>query len=137
MLRSSLSIFFFLMRRRPPRSTRTDTLFPYTTLFRSVAQGIARIKDMLPEANQASRVPVSAASLVVGLQCGGSDGYSGITANPALGAAMDRLVRAGGTAILSERSEEHTSELQSLMRISYAVFCLQKKKRRKHIIIQI
>src|SRR3546814_13876734 len=116
MLRSSLSIFFFLMRRRPPRSTRTDTLFPYTTLFRSVAQGIARIKDMLPEANQASRVPVSAASLVVGLQCGGSDGYSGITANPALGAAMDR------------RSEEHTSELQSLMRISYAVFCLKKKK---------
>src|SRR3546814_7293563 len=65
---------------------------------------------MLPEANQASRVPVSAASLVVGLQCGGSDGYSGITANPALGAAMDRLVRAGGTAILSETPEIYGAE---------------------------
>lgn len=77
---------------------------------KAVARGIARIKEMLPEANQAARVPVSAASLVVGLQCGGSDGYSGITANPALGAAMDRLVRAGGTAILSETPEIYGAE---------------------------
>ncbi|MDN5841906.1 MAG: altronate dehydratase family protein [Alcaligenaceae bacterium] len=77
---------------------------------KAVAQGIARVKEMLPEANQTARVPVSAAGLVVGLQCGGSDGYSGITANPALGAAMDRLVRAGGTAILSETPEIYGAE---------------------------
>src|SRR3546814_15478892 len=77
-----LDIFVFLMIRRPPRSTRTDTLFPYTTLFRSC------------------RPAAAAASTTAG--CGG---YRS-----------------------SWRSEEHTSELQSLMRISYAVFCLKKKK---------
>src|SRR3546814_12965557 len=86
-------VFFFLMIRRPPRSTRTDTLFPYTTLFRSryilgSLTGLASAKHMRP------RKPD--------------------------GAAVD-----GDRA---RRSEEHTSELQSLMRISYAVFCLKKKK---------
>src|SRR3546814_13346111 len=80
--------FFFLMIRRPPRSTRTDTLFPYTTLFRS---GFDRLDhDQLPQ--------------------------PGTDHGPA----------ARNRGILS-RSEEHTSELQSLMRISYAVFCLKKK----------
>src|SRR3546814_13697866 len=79
------SIFFFLMIRRPPRSTRTDTLFPYTTLFRS------------------SKPPSSAC-------CDSPRGFM----------TQDPLV----TVV---RSEEHTSELQSLMRISYAVFCLKKK----------
>jgi altronate hydrolase len=65
---------------------------------------------MHPAANAVRREPVSASHLVVGLQCGGSDGYSGITANPALGAAVDRLVRAGGTAILSETPEIYGAE---------------------------
>src|SRR3546814_11182026 len=81
--------FFFLMIRRPPRSTRTDTLFPYTTLFRSLCRAVRRAR------------PPGA-----GCRAGGA---------PAV----------RGTA--EARSEEHTSELQSLMRISYAVFCLKKK----------
>src|SRR3546814_10870583 len=83
------------MIRRPPRSTRTDTLFPYTTLFRS-------------------RLPPG----------GGRDGgFGALSAHQRGGAAGRRAPR---------RSEEHTSELQSLMRISYAVFCLKKKKKQLH-----
>src|SRR3546814_4742083 len=80
------SFFFFLMIRRPPRSTRTDTLFPYTTLFRS-----------------------------------------------ATGGSRCASVATGGKLEIGQmmRSEEHTSELQSLMRISYAVFCLKKKKQKQ------
>src|SRR3546814_5164025 len=84
------------MIRRPPRSTRTDTLFPYTTLFRSVADADDRDADF----------PVAHA--------GSSWGRKGVDEREA-------EARAG-------RSEEHTSELQSLMRSSYAVFCLKKKK---------
>src|SRR6056297_3923174 len=80
------SFFFFLMIRRPPRSTRTDTLFPYTTLFRSLD-----------------------------------------VANPVF-RGLDRLEQRH--LLLLERSEEHTSELQSLRRISYAVFCLKKKNKK-------
>ncbi len=76
----------------------------------TVDRGIALVKAMLPAANAITRQPVSARHLTVGLQCGGSDGYSGITANPALGAAVDRLVRAGGTAILSETPEIYGAE---------------------------
>ncbi len=65
---------------------------------------------MLPIANREARVPVSARHLTVGLQCGGSDGYSGISANPVLGAAVDLLVRQGGTAILSETPEIYGAE---------------------------
>src|SRR3546814_17098286 len=78
-----LFCLFFLMIRRPPRSTRTDTLFPYTTLFRSLLAALA-----WPAAHARDAAPQPA-----------------------------------------PRSEEHTSELQSLMRISYAVFCLKKKKK--------
>jgi len=78
----------------------------------TIADGIAAIKALLPQANRVTRQPVSARHIKVGLQCGGSDGFSSITANPALGAAMDILVRHGGTAILSETPEiygvEHT-----------------------------
>src|SRR3546814_10492886 len=97
------SLFCFLMIRRPPRSTRTDTLFPYTTLFRSHAAG-GRV------------VAVGTTSLRL-LESAATD---------------DGTVRpfTGETAIFI-RSEEHTSELQSLMRISYAVFCLKKKTRNK------
>jgi altronate hydrolase len=71
----------------------------------SIQAGIDAVSAMLPAANNVRRQPVSAKHLSIGLQCGGSDGFSGITANPALGAAMDFLVRHGGTAILSETPE--------------------------------
>lgn len=77
---------------------------------KTVAKGIALINDMLPQANQARREPCSAAHITIGLQCGGSDGYSGISANPALGAAVDLLVAHGGTAILSETPEIYGAE---------------------------
>src|SRR3546814_5975025 len=97
--------FFFLMIRRPPRSTRTDTLFPYTTLFRSSAiSGLTDIEQ--PGAFVPQR-----------FGCVGVDGERTHTR----------------PAEFAVRSEEHTSELQSLMRISYAVFCLKKKKIKKHI----
>src|SRR3546814_1650784 len=91
------------MIRRPPRSTRTDTLFPYTTLFRSP-------------------YPLRSAPATHGGRQAGN-------ARPADAPAPDQG-RIGGEA--RSRSEEHTSELQSLMRISYAVFCLKKKKTTKH-----
>ena len=77
---------------------------------KTIAHGIGLIEGMLPHANDVTRQPVPASHLVVGLQCGGSDGYSGITANPALGAAVDLLVRNGGTAILSETPEIYGAE---------------------------
>src|SRR3546814_3791105 len=108
--------FFFLMIRRPPRSTRTDTLFPYTTLFRSELNG----EDGFPHSEI----------------CGSKFAHN----SPQLIAAchvLHRLCmpRHPPNALTSRlrihttnnRSEEHTSELQSLMRISYAVFCLKKK----------
>src|SRR3546814_4713447 len=98
------------MLRRPPRSTRTDTLFPYTTLFRSHRQGGTRPMSLLPS-------PLAAALAGTGLACFAI----GATRRP------DSGLKLTGLAVLA-RSEEHTSELQSLMRISYAVFCLKKKK---------
>jgi altronate hydrolase len=77
---------------------------------KTVALGVELVKQLLPEANRVQRQPLPASHLVVGLQCGGSDGYSGISANPALGAAVDRLVRHGGTAILSETPEIYGGE---------------------------
>src|SRR6202008_4348311 len=79
---------------------------------KAIARGVAMIREMLPHANQVVRESVAAKHLTLGLQCGGSDGFSSITANPALGAAVDLLVRHGGTGILSETPEiygvEHT-----------------------------
>src|SRR3546814_5806866 len=89
------------MIRRPPRSTRTDTLFPYTTLFRSPLRIQCIDRGMHP------RFGFGAG------QAGGNDFPH---------------VESDGPWSLEKRSEEHTSELQSLMRISYAVFCLKKKK---------
>src|SRR3546814_3688281 len=94
-----VALFFFLMIRRPPRSTRTDTLFPYTTLFRS------------PSSSQPSRPAVVASTTWV---------------------VAGRDMAGRGALAWEARSEEHTSELQSLMRISYAVFCLKKKKKCTH-----
>ena len=77
---------------------------------KTVARGIELVQAMLEQVNQVRRQPVPASHLTVGLQCGGSDGYSGISANPALGAAVDLLVRHGGTAILSETPEIYGGE---------------------------
>src|SRR3546814_1274811 len=95
--------FFFLMIRRPPRSTRTDTRFPYTTLFRSL--------PMVLTSQCAIRRN--------GVKCIFHDGIGLAIANP--------IYRQVAIAAAQERSEEHTSELQSLMRNSYAAFCLKKK----------
>jgi altronate hydrolase len=76
----------------------------------TIKRGVDIIKSMLPEANRVKRQPVSAANLVLGMECGGSDAYSGITANPALGVAADLLVCNGGTAILSETTEIYGAE---------------------------
>lgn len=77
---------------------------------KTVEKGVALINGMLPRANAVKREPCSAAHITIGLQCGGSDGYSGISANPALGAAVDLLVAHGGTAILSETPEVYGAE---------------------------
>lgn len=77
---------------------------------KTVMAGVAAIREMLPIVDRARRETVPASELVLALQCGGSDGYSGITANPALGAAADLLVRHGGTAILSETPEIYGAE---------------------------
>ncbi|UCE53105.1 MAG: altronate dehydratase [Desulfobacterales bacterium] len=77
---------------------------------KSVQEGIDRIRAMLPEANKVERRRVPASHLILGLQCGGSDAYSGITANPALGAAVDLLVQHGGTAVLGETPEIYGAE---------------------------
>src|SRR2546421_12527510 len=94
---------------------RHDKLGAYTIqekggTMKAVREGIARIEALLPEANKVKREALPASHLVLGLQCGGSDGYSGISANPALGAAVDLLVRHGGTAILSETPEIYGAE---------------------------
>src|SRR3546814_1619075 len=105
------------MRRRPPRSTRTDTLFPYTTLFRSV-------DDCDFHSDLLRLRPIRA----------GFWKYLSVNASRFFGSRLsDREPSnsdkdSGSGASISGRSEEHTSELQSLMRISYAVFCLKKKK---------
>src|SRR3546814_4430569 len=112
------------MIRRPPRSTRTDTLFPYTTLFRSLqhcstAPRVGHIAHPRPPATRTgSAVPAPAPE-----PPWRSD--SGFTCHPSLPGAI------------AHRSEEHTSELQSLMRISYAVFCLKKKKIQKNTALTI
>ncbi|MCZ8124329.1 MAG: altronate dehydratase family protein [Magnetospirillum sp.] len=77
---------------------------------KTIEAGVAAIKEMLPTAAKVKREPIPASELMLALQCGGSDGYSGITANPALGAAVDLLVEQGGTAILSETPEIYGAE---------------------------
>src|SRR3546814_3961378 len=103
------------MIRRPPRSTRTDTLFPYTTLFRS---------GDLADDDQCGALHLFARDEVAEVGEQGAQ-HARVGARAALD---NRNGEAGGHAVGDQRSEEHTSELQSLMRISYAVFCLKKKK---------
>src|SRR3546814_15434734 len=77
---------------------------------KTIEECVQLIRGLLPQANQVSRQPLPISHITVGLQCGGSDGYSGISANPALGAAMDLLAQHGGTAILSETPEIYAAE---------------------------
>src|SRR3546814_3718131 len=108
-------IFFFLMIRRPPRSTRTYTLFPYTTLFRS--GGIIALEA------QALPTPEPQPLVCIALPLPLDPGDWRLRHK-----TSDRAFYEEALAAAQARSEEHTSELQSLMRISYAVFCLKKKK---------
>lgn len=95
---------------------RVDGNFRYMTIQQTggtratVERGLAHLAEMAEVANRATRAPAPLSHLTVGLQCGGSDGYSGITANPALGVASDLLVRHGGTTILSETPEIYGAE---------------------------
>src|SRR3546814_4781179 len=112
-------IIFFLMIRRPPRSTRTDTLFPYTTLFRSLRTG--------REGGHRPSHPACERGRVLQRLC-----------QCAAHSEHRRYLHRQHQRVDPEcgRSEEHTSELQSLMRISYAVFCLKKKKHTKNSYIR-
>ena len=89
---------------------RTMTIQEVGGTKKTIEAGVARIKEMLPGANSVKRETIPASEITLALQCGGSDGYSGITANPALGAAADLLVRHGGTAVLSETPEIYGAE---------------------------
>src|SRR3546814_1657955 len=142
-------MFFFLMIRRPPRSTRTDTLFPYTTLFRSYLRKIRCMGIDLETATIFSTgfhnsIPTGALLLVSdqpmiaeGIKTEESDRR--VTEDfleMQLRIGIDSLYELINKGLTIRRSEEHTSELQSLMRISYAVFCLKKKIKKqikKHI----
>jgi altronate hydrolase len=93
-----------------PDSIRTANIQEEGGTTESIKNGIATVYEMLDRASLAARTPVPASHLIVGLQCGGSDSYSGISANPALGVAVDHLVRNGGTAILSETPEIYGAE---------------------------
>lgn len=89
---------------------RTMTIQDTGGTRKTVERGVQMIKEMLPKANQVERSPIPASELTLALQCGGSDAYSGITANPSLGAAVDLLVRNGGTGVLSETPEIYGAE---------------------------
>src|SRR3546814_1556666 len=114
------------MIRRPPRSTRTDTLFPYTTLFRSEGLSLHSIGMALSRTPYELRLSTSEVWNT-------EFRYTRITSQCRMQSQHNSL-RAdyGHKPSASNRSEEHTSELQSLMRISYAVFCLKKKKSKIH-----
>src|SRR3546814_4360694 len=115
------------MIRRPPRSTRTDTLFPYTTLFRSRAFTHVRRLDAEVEQVELHDGDARIDDRVDGVGEGRARDRRRDPVHALVGEALDeRELVLAGTA-LGPRSEEHTSELQSLMRISYAVFCLKKK----------
>src|SRR5436190_13946333 len=89
---------------------RTMTIQETGGTAKTVAAGVKAVHEMLPHVNGVKRETCHASELIVALQCGGSDGYSGITANPAMGAAVDMLVKHGGTGILSETPEIYGAE---------------------------
>src|SRR3546814_4629622 len=124
------------MCRRPPRSTRTDTLFPYTTLFRSDGPELVAVTQDVGQAHESIDAKFEGTELTVAF----NPEYllQGIEVAPgdevtieSVDALKPALLRAPEHPEFLYRSEEHTSELQSLMRISYAVFCLKKKTKTK------
>src|SRR3546814_7965295 len=131
-----------LMIRRPPRSTRTDTLFPYTTLVRSVivdvstcfaarcCEGVGTIPHSAAAQSRARSISISENCsgwfMFLSFREGSANRSASFPHRPYIGSRMSQH-RLRGCEYCGSRSEEHTSELQSLMRISYAVFCLQKK----------
>src|SRR3546814_4786898 len=134
------------MIRRPPRSTRTDTLFPYTTLFRSLIEAgvikrrvvddvalMQRVFDRRADAADLARLDAEGQHLHGGFFLGSKDLYRWLRELPARERQRIGMTRISHINELyggqETRSEEHTSELQSLMRNSYAVFCLKKKRR--------
>src|SRR3546814_10484764 len=115
-----ICVVFFLMNLRPPRSTRTDYLFPYTTLFRSQlrpSDAVAAIEQRIEAVNPAINAIIAQDSEALLRAAREADArwQAGKPLSPLDGVPIT----------IKDRSEEHTSELQSLMRISYAVFCLQ------------
>src|SRR3546814_11873358 len=131
--KSRLVVFFFFMIRRPPRSTRTDTLFPYTTLFRSLAvqslgnrRRCVRTPDAIRRDADAALNVCKRHSLASLRAVSSSTRCSDKTLWKSCHKCPGDMVSKSASSC---RSEEHTSELQSLMRISYAVFCLKKKKK--------
>src|SRR3546814_9492269 len=127
-----VSVCFCVMIRRPPRSTRTDTLFPYTTLFRSCGGAGGDRRDGTDRARMARRVPVARHLVPADLPQACRPALQR-RADSCRGAGLrpSRVQAVAGAG--AGRSEEHTSELQSLMRNSYAVFCLKKKNKKKTI----
>src|SRR3546814_9131609 len=133
-------LVFFLRIRRPPRSTRTDTLFPYTTLCRSTFANIRLRNQLAPGTEGGFTRDFTKTDAPVSSIYDASVNYLKariplvILTGKEYGSGSSRDWAAKGTALLgvrAVRSEEHTSELQSLMRISYAVFCLKKNKQLK------
>src|SRR3546814_3447241 len=117
------------MIRRPPKSTRTDTLFPYTTLFRS---NVKNIDQAIISVHCHNDLGLATANSLAGLQNGARQVECTINGigERAGNTSLEEVVMA--LKVHHSRSEEHTSELQSLMRISYAVFCLKKKKKKQY-----
>src|SRR3546814_10369106 len=131
------------MIRPPPRSTRTDTLFPCTTLFRSTPAAGAALADsgdteagnaadrLRVEARQPGEVPPAFGVVAIGTEAGCAGRQKDDAFAGERGARLPDGIGQVRRTLQRERSEEHTSELQSLMRISYAVFCLKKKTKKK------
>src|SRR3546814_2995762 len=117
------------MTRRPPRSTRSDTLFPYTTLFRSKYAMSSAETDVKKYTNQINQIPNVSDILTVQNQLKTLVDLH--TSEPVVTRLFTYLPEITPTKASISRSEEHTSELQSLMRISYAVLCLNKKKQKQ------
>src|SRR3546814_10636851 len=126
------------MIRRPPRSTRTDTLFPYTTLFRSaVPYAIESIEAAYYANLRNGEVKVDTVTLTPSLADRKIRKTINIPPSDPLSQGEPHIFREADNVVSPFRSEEHTSELQSLMRISYAVFCLKKNKKKQKYITQL
>src|SRR3546814_8239410 len=134
-------LFVFLLIRRPPRSTRTDTLFPYTTLFRSLGRWFAtHVEEERPEVLLSSPYLRAFQTAQIFREYGGAPADESICFDERLRekefGILDGLTFTGIDNIFPDqarRSEEHTSEIQSLMRNSYAVFSLKKQKQKHNI----